>query len=399
MYNLINKILSLLLLASLAINAWLYSEFRQLQRLPEETQSQNNLPNSATLLPTANENDAPANNVFSTETQQTNELQRLAEQAFTAREFELAVEYYSELLRQNEVLANELLQQWVFASKQWIATGHIQNTESFVTAFLQYNPFEISVLEVEAKRLEFVNQLPKAIDTYRLMIENSLDLEDISNWLSTVHALVFQQHQLYEVAEQWLTIVEFIEPMLYLEPNYLPYQYMFASALFHLGRYQESKSLLNSLQFEPEFKVRAENLLQKIANQLAANQQVELTQIGAHYIVEGIIEQQSAIELMIDTGASLSVMSLQKFEQLSSWHSPTYIRSADMNTAGGVVNAPIYRFENFTIAGLTINEFDFVVMELENLDKADGLLGMNYLRYFDFQIDQSRSVLLIEFRQ
>ncbi len=37
----------------------------------------------------------------------------------------------------------------------------------------------------------------------------------------------------------------------------------------------------------------------------------------------------------------------------------------------------------------------FVVMELEGKGQGDGLLGMNFLKAFDFRIDQQNNLLLL----
>jgi predicted aspartyl protease len=78
---------------------------------------------------------------------------------------------------------------------------------------------------------------------------------------------------------------------------------------------------------------------------------------------------------------------------------PTFIRNAKINTAGGVVDSPIYRFSSFAIGDYRIAEMQFVVMDLDNSGSkknGDGLLGMNFLKVFNFQIDQQNSRLILK---
>ena len=75
---------------------------------------------------------------------------------------------------------------------------------------------------------------------------------------------------------------------------------------------------------------------------------------------------------------------------------PVFIRVATINTAGGKVRAPIYRFASFQIDGFRVKDIQFVVMPRIHGEKNSvGLLGMNFLSRFDFQIDQQQNLLIL----
>ncbi|PCK03486.1 MAG: hypothetical protein COA42_20755 [Alteromonadaceae bacterium] len=67
-------------------------------------------------------------------------------------------------------------------------------------------------------------------------------------------------------------------------------------------------------------------------------------------------------------------------------------------TANGRTQTNMYRAESFTLSDLTINAKKFTVMEASSSRRYDGLLGMNILREFRFQINQEKSPLLISLR-
>ena len=74
---------------------------------------------------------------------------------------------------------------------------------------------------------------------------------------------------------------------------------------------------------------------------------------------------------------------------------------ASINTAGGLVQAPIYQFNSFAIDSFAaesyrVSDMQFVVMNLDENSGGDGLLGMNFLRAFTFQIDQRNNLLLLQ---
>ena len=161
---------------------------------------------------------------------------------------------------------------------------------------------------------------------------------------------------------------------------------------------EDARAYIEQLLNSDEFYQQATELLATLEKRTQGQQAVTLVKRGAHYVVSGHFDGQTQVALMIDTGASLSVLSQRRFDQLSGWLFPEYVRNANMNTAGGIVNAPIYRFEQFQIGNYQVKNIEFVVMELSQLGKADGLLGMNFLQNFVFMIDQEKHKLFLKHR-
>ncbi|MDU0355884.1 hypothetical protein RS130_20105 [Paraglaciecola aquimarina] len=56
----------------------------------------------------------------------------------------------------------------------------------------------------------------------------------------------------------------------------------------------------------------------------------------------------------------------------------------------------MYRFSELKIEHAVVQNISVVVLPMSNLHHADGLLGMNFLREFDFKLEQDRAVLAIE---
>ncbi|UAA40802.1 aspartyl protease family protein [Paraneptunicella aestuarii] len=64
-----------------------------------------------------------------------------------------------------------------------------------------------------------------------------------------------------------------------------------------------------------------------------------------------------------------------------------------MSPNGNLV-APVYRFSSLSIGNSYVDDIAIVVLPLENMD-SDGLLGMNFLRAFRFEIDQAQDMLIL----
>ena len=111
---------------------------------------------------------------------------------------------------------------------------------------------------------------------------------------------------------------------------------------------------------------------------------------GDHYLVSVELEGELTLELMIDTGASKTVVKKSLLDDV-----PRLLDNAlslQMNTANGRAKGLGVRLSEINIAKLHLDYLDVVLMELPKF-KYDGLLGMNLLSQFDFQIDQENLVL------
>ena len=214
--------------------------------------------------------------------------------------------------------------------------------------------------------------------------------------LDKIHKLVETQHLAYKKSQQWLALVRFMEQMTYDEPEYLPYQLMLAQALLQLERFDDAKMYLYGLEQYDDFRASAQQLLEQIDKHELGQQAIALTKLGAHYLVPARIDHNQSVDLLLDTGATLSVMSKASFDRIN--RGAQFIRRAAMNTAGGRAHALIYRFESLNVGGFVVKDIEFAVMRLSEMEQADGLLGMNFLQRFAFQIDQENHSLILSYR-
>jgi clan AA aspartic protease (TIGR02281 family) len=102
------------------------------------------------------------------------------------------------------------------------------------------------------------------------------------------------------------------------------------------------------------------------------------------------------VALLIDTGASVTAISKQYFDNLSNRYKVNYIGRFSIGTAGGSIMASMYQFRELTINHVTVQDLPVVILPMQGIENADGLLGMNFLREFDFKIDQRQSVMFIK---
>ena len=104
---------------------------------------------------------------------------------------------------------------------------------------------------------------------------------------------------------------------------------------------------------------------------------------------------RSPAKLLLDTGASMTVLTQNYYNQVSSQLSLTYKASQSFRTANGIVNANIYTADVFLIGEFEIKNLDIAILDYPSSPESHGLLGMNVLSLFRFEIDQQNAELML----
>jgi clan AA aspartic protease (TIGR02281 family) len=102
------------------------------------------------------------------------------------------------------------------------------------------------------------------------------------------------------------------------------------------------------------------------------------------------------VALLIDTGASITAVSNTYFQDLSNRFKINFIGRFNVNTAAGKVLAPMYQFAELKLNHAIVYDISIIVLPMRNMDNVNGLLGMNFLREFDFKIDQRQAMLFLK---
>jgi clan AA aspartic protease (TIGR02281 family) len=119
---------------------------------------------------------------------------------------------------------------------------------------------------------------------------------------------------------------------------------------------------------------------------------IPLTRQGDHFVVAMSINDVSQVNLMIDTGASVTTLSKAGFAQIDS-AGLRYRGSRLFNTPNGMTQGDVYQTASITLGSTRLNALEIAVLDYESSAGVDGLLGMNVLRNYHFEIDQDTNVL------
>lgn len=297
----------------------------------------------------------------------------------------------------------------VYAQAQnLINEGEHARALEIVQTQLRRNPDNVMLLLLEAdllaRRLGPADALASYYDLLKLPLSDQqrLTLIDKIEHLASFHIENLRR------LKSWDILSDFLEPLWQFAPNQRSYIVPIAEAYAFQRLQAPMENVLASLYPDDPDVSRIRQLLYQSRQQLqeprtpiedvsAVAQGTPLRQLGDHYIVRGILNN-SQVELMIDTGASTTVLTQTAFNRIASGTDSSFIGQYRINTAGGQVIAPVYKMSRLNIAGYEVTDLAVVVLGMEDFSQAEGLLGMNFLREFDFRIDQNSAQLFLNDR-
>ena len=189
-----------------------------------------------------------------------------------------------------------------------------------------------------------------------------------------------------------------------LEPDHAPWFMGLATAQLALDDKEAARRSLLLVSQDPAVGAQAQAMLSELTIALAGMHDTEpevsatelvgipLHRSGNHFIVDARPAHGRNIRLLIDTGASLTMLTPDVLEQRGIRYQDTG-RTGIFNTANGPVRAPIYKLDFLSVGDWQVNQLEIGVLDLNGGSNIDGLLGMNFLRHFQFFIDQNEALL------
>ena len=308
----------------------------------------------------------------------------------------------------NQPMSNriELLEQ----ANLWLQQSNFLKLGTFLQGYLKQYPQDMYFLLLEAKLKVATTLLSDAIAHYYDLLRNPMTAAQQSEIEQQIEQLSQNTIKQLKINESWDILAVFVEPLLQLEPSNRLYILSLAMAYAELFQAGLMENVLASLDFDDPDAQSIRNII--VAQQITpANDEVDdqdtdektanlgrpipLKQFGDQYVVVAKLSS-NPVALLIDTGASVTAISKQYFDNLSNRYKTNYIGRFSIGTAGGSIMASMYQFKALTINHVTVQNLPVVILPMQSIENADGLLGMNFLREFDFKIDQRQAVMFIK---
>jgi clan AA aspartic protease (TIGR02281 family) len=120
---------------------------------------------------------------------------------------------------------------------------------------------------------------------------------------------------------------------------------------------------------------------------------VPMRQKGNQFFVKAILNGHLEVDLLLDTGATILVISEEVGESLG-FNRRDNMPQIEAKTAGGKIWTPLIFLETVTAANAKAFAVEAVIGS--KLDKIDGLLGMAFFEQFKMTLDRKKSQLILQ---
>jgi predicted aspartyl protease len=209
----------------------------------------------------------------------------------------------------------------------------------------------------------------------------------IDNKIGEYIAVLFKKNKLVKIKNFYENTISFYD-------NENPYyKYWYVKSLTKLGLYQEALSVAENIQEPRDLKSELKKLKRYLHFQILQKQAqennsfIDLEKKGNHFFVKIIIDEQLSLRLLVDTGASNTIVdrgaisALLEQKNISLKDLPAKLfRVADNRTIKGYTYSSRY----LQIGELRFEDIPISIIERSAKDSDfQGLLGMDILKFFD----------------
>ncbi|MDQ2078448.1 retropepsin-like aspartic protease [Marinimicrobium sp. ABcell2] len=287
----------------------------------------------------------------------------------------------------------------------YLAQGDASALISLVDALLSVNYDDIDVLLVLAQHQMNADYFFEAANTFQLTFTYALTQSDkqptVVNAFKDFVARVDDQ---LSAERRWRELSHFYETLQSLDLTEPRYQLRLAELYLQHGQQDLGHELLEHLSTNPAIAADVAALLkgagrpprERVASTEPRTDSFALTAIGSHFHLPLRLNRTTDVHLLIDTGASVTTLSHEAFDRLRHQTRFTELGPQIFNTAGGAAKGTVYRVDQLQLGAHTIPDVHIAVLDFSMPHGVDGLLGMNVLRHFRFQVDQDQARLHVQ---
>jgi clan AA aspartic protease (TIGR02281 family) len=211
-----------------------------------------------------------------------------------------------------------------------------------------------------------------------------------------------------QLAQQKLfnRLIEYYEELIIADPAYSLYYFELGKLYAEKNDFDSALIMLRIIIADETYGKDADAIIGQIivAKELEANRlaiklenrnslEIPIVCINDRIFINTVINGKTSSKFLIDTGATISVISFSLSAKLGfAANQMTDMRW--FQTAGGRVKKPVVKLNQITIGEIRMQDFLVAVSKDVGSD-FDGILGMNFLGRFNFEINSDRSLLIL----
>jgi clan AA aspartic protease (TIGR02281 family) len=320
-------------------------------------------------------------------------------------DFEAVLERYETLqLQADDAVVADARARILSHARQLIAERRFGPAEQLLQQFLvsAYRDVEARVLLAETYRGQ--DDFLTAIDQLYEARGYAFRPDRLQHITGRIRSMVAELAQLLKRNDDQNALLALYQHLIQMEPDRAFWFVGLATTQLALDDREGARRSLLLVAQDPDVGAQAQAMLSELSIAFAGQQGtaswdtatemvgIPLQRSGHHFIVDAIPADGRDMQLLIDTGASLTILAPEVLEQPGIRYEDTG-KTGVFTTANGPVEAPIYTLDSLAVGDWHVNQLEVGIMELGVGSGVDGLLGMNFLRHFQFFIDQNEALL------
>ncbi len=324
-------------------------------------------------------------------------------QLLTDNAFDAALQHYDVLQRSaDEAAAQRAREQILSRARELLGANRFEAAEQLLQLYLfaDYRDVEGRMLLADAYAGR--NDFRAAIDTLYEARGYAWQADTLQRLERRIRAVVAAEVGALQTGNNQGALLELYQHLTQLEPGYAPYFLGLADAQLALDDARGARRSLQLVEQDADVGSEARARLEQLSRAEAPADDtresaplnrvlgVPLQRHGDHFLVAARLADGSSVRLLIDTGASMTILTPAILA--GGGYRDTGQRRV-FSTANGRVTAPVYRLNALSVGDWQVSEIEIGVLDLADSPHIDGLLGMNFLRHFQFFIDQSQAML------
>ena len=254
-----------------------------------------------------------------------------------------------------------------------VQAGRNDAAAGLADAILTYYARDAHVLLVQANLLQQLGQARAAVAPLYEVIQYAGSAEQVQ--LARTRLRVLVDALIASMAQRGETgaLLELLDELLLQDPGNPRWRLLAARWHFRNGDRDVARAHLDQLAPGVALSDAVRASVNELRLEMASGSGLPLTRRGSHWVASVRLGRVAA-ELMVDTGASMTVLTLPVLQAAGA---RPLGRSVRINTAGGPVAAALYEIDSL-VAGPHVFEHLTVAALADDLP-ADGLLGMDVL--------------------
>ena len=193
--------------------------------------------------------------------------------------------------------------------------------------------------------------------------------------------------------ENFQAVDDLYERITFSMPEQAQYYLKLGQLRIRLGNYDRALAPLSQIENHMEFGAQARDLITQteVDEVIGTLDVLPLSGNGNQFVVEAMVNSRTTVNLLIDTGAAMTIIDQSILHRMG--YSLNGSKPVLFSTANGVVEAPVVSIDQLTLGGVSMGPLSVGALPLSMKGGVDGLLGMNFLKRYDFRIDQDRREL------